>query len=276
MRRGDDGRGGENGVDEGRIAAFAAFAVELAARARRVTLATRSDGAGEDKGTDGAFDPVTEADRGAERAMRALIAERYPDHGVIGEEYGAERGDARFVWSLDPIDGTRAFVCGLPGWTTLIALMAEGQPLLGLVDAPRLDELYLGFSAMARLRRGGEESVLATSGCARLDEARLATTDPFLFAGEEAEAFARLRGAARLTRYGFDGYAYARLAAGSIDLVAESGLRTYDWAALVPLIRAAGGTVGNWRGESDFSDGQILAAATPELFEAAVAALAMT
>lgn len=262
-------------MDENRIGEFAAFAVELAALVRRVTLAAESDGAAEDKNEGGAFDPVTAADRGAERAMRELIAERYPEHGVNGEEFGLTRGEARFVWTLDPIDGTRAFVCGLPGWTTLIALMENGRPTLGLVDAPRLDELYLGFGGAARLRRGGEERAIATSGCARLAEARLSTTDPFLFAGAEAEAFARLRGAARLTRFGFDAYAYARLAAGSIDLVAESGLKTHDWAALLPLIRAAGGIVGNWRGEEDFSEGQILAAATPALFEQAVAALGM-
>jgi myo-inositol-1(or 4)-monophosphatase len=264
-----------NGImDDSDMEAFAAFADRLADHARAVTLgaagtAPRAD----NKAGPGAFDPVTDADRGAEQAMRALIEAHWPDHGIAGEEFGLARGDARFVWSLDPIDGTRAFICGLPGWTTLIALLVDGAPVLGLVDAPRLDERYLGFAAGATLRHAGASIPIRASGCRALAEARLATTDPDLFEGPEAEAFGRLRRAARLTRYGFDAYAYARLAAGRIDLVAESGLKTHDWAALVPLIRAAGGTVGNWRGEAEFSAGQILAAATPELFEAAVETL---
>lgn len=264
----------ERAVDESKIEIFAAFAGELADAARRVTLSAAAGAlAAEDKSSGGAFDPVTAADRDAERAMRAMIEARCPDHGIAGEEHGIVRGGARFVWSLDPIDGTRAFVCGLPGWTTLIALLEDGAPLLGLIDAPRLDERYLGHGAAATLRRAGLAAPLAVSGCGRLAEARLATTDPGLFDGAEADAFARLRRAARLTRYGFDAYAYARLAAGTLDLVAESGLKQHDWAALVPIIRAAGGVVGNWRGEPDFAAGQILAAATPELFEAAVEAL---
>lgn len=264
-------------MDESRIEKFAAFAGRIADAARAVTLPAAEAGASaaEDKNEGGAFDPVTVADREAELAMRALIDANHPDHGVSGEEFEVLRGDARFVWSLDPIDGTRAFICGLPGWTTLVALLDEGRPVLGLVDAPRLDERYVGFGATARLERGGRATPIAVSDCRALATARLATTDPYLFAGVEAEAFARLRGAARLTRYGFDAYAYARLAAGSIDIVAESGLKPHDWAALVPLIRAAGGVVGNWRGEADFAQGQILAAATPALFEAAVRTLAL-
>jgi len=262
-------------MDERAMGEFAAFAGRIADAARTVTMAAAAaPPRAENKAGEGAFDPVTEADRGAEQAMRALIEARWPDHGIAGEEFGVTRGDARLVWSLDPIDGTRAFICGLPGWTTLIALIEDGAPALGLIDAPRLDERYIGVGAAATLRRDGGTGVLATSDCRTLTEARLATTDPYLFEGVEAEAFGRLRGAAGLTRYGFDAYAYARLAAGSVDLVAESGLKPHDWAALVPLIRAAGGVVGNWRGEADFADGQILAAATPELFEAAVGMLA--
>jgi myo-inositol-1(or 4)-monophosphatase len=244
----------------------AAFAAELADAARAAIAAASREA--EDKGG-GAFDPVTEADRAAERAMRALIEARYPDHGIAGEEYGIVRGDARFVWSLDPIDGTRAFICGLPSWTTLIALVADGQATVGLIDAPALNERYVGFGDTARLNG----APLATSGCATLADARFSTTDPYLFAGAEAEGFERLRRGARVTRYGLDAYAYARLAGGSIDLVAESGLKPHDYNALIPVVRAAGGVIGNWRGEADFSDGQVLAAATPELFEEAVGTL---
>jgi histidinol phosphatase-like enzyme (inositol monophosphatase family) len=257
------------------IDVLAAFACELADAARAVTLV----GAGaavlsEDKNVGGAFDPVTEADREAERAIRDLIEARFPEHGIVGEEFGEKKGQGTYSWSLDPIDGTRAFVCGLPSWTTLIALLVDGAPVIGLIDAPALGECFLCHGQSGRLIRIGGSSVLKASACAALSEARLATTDPYLFAGEEAAAFDRLRRAVRLTRYGFDAYAYARLAAGTIDLVAESGLKPHDYNALVPVVRSAGGVIGNWRGEDDFAQGQVLAAATPRLFEAAVAALA--
>jgi myo-inositol-1(or 4)-monophosphatase len=247
------------------LAALAAFAGSLADAARAVTLGA-ADRAAEDKNAGGVYDPVTAADREAERTIRALIEAVHPDHGIAGEEFPEKAGAGRFVWSLDPIDGTRAFICGLPSWTTLIALLDEGVPVVGLIDAPTLDERYLGFAGATGLK---------ASDCRRLAEARLSTTDPYLFAGAEAEGFERLRRAARLTRYGLDAYAYARLAAGSIDLVAESGLKPHDYNALIPVVRAAGGVIGNWRGEADFSEGQVLAAATPELFEAAVKILGM-
>ena len=250
---------------------YSEFARALAGAARRVTLAAASaPQSPDDKNEGGDFDPVTAADREAEQAMRTMIEARYPDHGIAGEEYGAVREGAEYLWSLDPIDGTRSFICGLPSWTTLIALLRNGAPLVGLIDAPMLGELYLGDGDGARLIRSSGETLLATSGCTRLGEARLATTDPFLFEGGEAEGFERLRRASRVARYGHDAYGYARLAAGGVDLVAESGLKPHDYNALIPVVRGAGGVIGNWRGEADFSAGQILAAATPSLFEAAV------
>jgi myo-inositol-1(or 4)-monophosphatase len=196
------------------LADLAAFAVTLADAARVVTLGA-ADLAAEDKNAGGVYDPVTAADCEAERVIRALIEQAFPDHGIAGEEYGVKPGAGRYEWSLDPIDGTRAFICGLPSWTTLIALLDEGAPVIGLIDAPALDERYLGHPGASGLK---------ASQCRSLKEARLSTTDPYLFAGAEAEGFARLRRKARVTRYGLDAYAYARLAAGSIDLVAESGL----------------------------------------------------
>ncbi|HTU12496.1 MAG TPA: inositol monophosphatase family protein [Allosphingosinicella sp.] len=244
---------------------FAAFAETLADAARAVTLGA-ADRAAEDKNEGGVYDPVTAADREAERVIRALIEQAFPDHGIAGEEFGVKEGAGRHVWSLDPIDGTRAFICGLPSWTTLIALLEDGRPVAGLIDVPALDERYLGFAGAAGLK---------ASDCRRLAEARACTTDPYLFAGAEADGFERLRRAARLTRYGYDAYAYARLAVGSIDVVAESGLKPHDYNALIPVVRAAGGVIGNWRGEDDFSAGQVLAAATPDLFEEAVRVLAV-
>jgi myo-inositol-1(or 4)-monophosphatase len=243
---------------------LAAFASSLADAARTVTLA-ESDRKAEPKPGRADYDPVTAADREAERVIRGLIAQALPDHGIAGEELGETAGAGRYVWSIDPIDGTRAFICGLPSWTTLIALLDDGEPVLGLIDVPALDERYLGFAGAPGLR---------ASDCRRLSEARLSTTDPYLFAGAEADGFARLRRAARVTRYGLDAYAYARLAAGSIDLVAESGLQPHDYHALIPVVRAAGGVIGNWRGGEDVSEGQVLAAATRDLFDEAVRALA--
>jgi histidinol phosphatase-like enzyme (inositol monophosphatase family) len=251
-----------------------AFALELADAARAETLSRWRTAEGErDKGGARGYDPVTEADLAAECAIRALIRERHPDHGIAGEEYAPHQGAGRFEWSLDPVDGTRAFVCGLPGWTTLIALLDEGEPVLGLIDTPRLDERYLGWPGGARVDVGADSEPLRTSGCTRLTDARFATTDPYLFDGEERAAFERLRARARLTRYGFDAYAYARLAAGSIDLVVESGLKPHDFNALVPVIRGAGGFVGDWQGGNDLAPGRIVAAATKELFDEAVEAI---
>jgi myo-inositol-1(or 4)-monophosphatase len=250
---------------------LARFALDLAAAARAETLPRWADvDDAANKAGEGDYDPVTQADVEAERAMRAMIEVRYPRHGIVGEEFGTKPPQGPHSWSLDPVDGTRAFVCGLPSWTTLIALLEDGVPILGIVDAPRMHELYLGDGQTTRLITASGERALRSSGCEQLAEARFSTTDPYLFAGAERDVFEQLRAAARLTRYGLDAYAYARLAAGSLDLVVESGLKSWDYQALIPVVRGAGGIVGNWRGGEDFSTGQIVAAATPALFEQAV------
>ncbi len=250
---------------------FAAFARSLALAARRETLpGCRSGLAGVENKLSEGFDPVTDFDRNSERAIRRLIEARFPDHGITGEELPDRPAAGRWSWSLDPIDGTRAYICGLPSWTTLIALLDHGAPVLGLVDVPRLDELYLGHGGDARVFGEGEAArPLATSGCRRLADARLSTTDPYLFSGAEAEGFERLRRSARLTRYGLDAYGYALVAAGSLDIIAESGLKPHDWNALVPLVRSAGGAVSNWSGGADLGAGQIVAAASEALLEEA-------
>jgi myo-inositol-1(or 4)-monophosphatase len=256
-------------MDEDEIAAFVATAMQLAQLARQETLREQV-GEPENKDEGGAFDPVTAADRGAERVMRGWIEAAWPDHGIAGEEYGETAGTGPWSWSLDPIDGTRAYVCGLPSWTTLIALLHEGRPVVGVIDSPRLDELCLGAPSGSVLRSGGTTAQLRTSGCRALAQARFSTTDPYLFSGAEAEGFERVRKEARLTRYGLDAYGYARVAAGTLDLVIESGLKPHDYNALIPVVRGAGGLVGNWRGEDDFNQGRLVAAATPELFQEAV------
>jgi histidinol phosphatase-like enzyme (inositol monophosphatase family) len=251
---------------------FAAFAEELADAARAAALHWAEAGwETENKLGEAGFDPVTQADRAAEAAMRELIEARCPDHGIAGEEFGEKAGAGRYVWSLDPIDGTRAFICGLPSWTVLIALLDEGRPVVGVIDAPKVDERYVGLGSEAVLAGAGRRAAMRTSGCRSLRDARLSTTDEHIV--RDPEAFSRVRREARLTRYGLDGYAYGRLAAGGLDLVIETGLKPHDYNALIPVVRAAGGVIGNWRGEDDFSAGDVVAAATPELFEEAVALL---
>jgi len=252
---------------------FADFALELARAARLETLSRWAEcGPAENKGVN-SFDPVTEADRQAERAIREIITAAFPDHGINGEEWPDKPGSGRFIWSLDPIDGTRSFICRLPTWVTLIALLEENQPVLGLIDAPCLDETYIGSGGEAWMISKGERTRLAASGCTRLADARLSTTDPFECA-PPIELFDRIRKGARVTRYGHDGYAYARLAAGSIDLVVEGGLKPHDYNALIPVITAAGGRIGDWDGGQDFSSGRILAAATHQLYHEVVELLA--
>lgn len=250
------------------------FAIDLAREAARVSLPYFRGAYEEtDKGGPGAFDPVTQADREAEAAIRSLIAARYPDHGVIGEEYGEDRPDADHVWILDPIDGTRAFIAGLPLWTNLIALRIEGQPTVGVIGQPYLDEIFLGGPSGARLLKSGTETPLGVRPCPRLTDALIATTDPDLFTGAELGAWTQVRAAARLARLGCDAYAYAMLAAGRIDLVVESGLKVWDWSALVPVIEAAGGAVTNWRGETPDGSGQILAVGDVAIREQALVTL---
>jgi myo-inositol-1(or 4)-monophosphatase len=150
----------------------------------------------------------------------------------------------------------------------LIALLDEGVPVLGVIDAPVLDETYVGLGSEAWLIGPSERTPLRASGCTHLSEARLSTTDPFLF--DDPASFERVRRAARVTRYGHDAYGYARVAGGSIDLVIESGLKSHDYNALIPVVTGAGGHIGDWHGGTDFTAGQVIAAATRELYEAAV------
>jgi histidinol phosphatase-like enzyme (inositol monophosphatase family) len=252
---------------------FESFAVELAAEAAKVTVPFfRGDYAEENKAGPGAFDPVTQADKEAEAAIRRLIGERYPDHGVIGEEYGEDRPDADHVWILDPIDGTRAFIAGLPLWTTLIALRAVGRPRVGVISQPYLGELFLGGPSGAVLMSRGRTRPIHVRSCERLTDAVISTTDPELFTAPELGAWTQMRAAARLARYGCDAYAYAMVAMGRIDLVAETGLKVWDWSALIPVVEAAGGEVTDWRGGPVSGDGRIIAVGDPRVREQALVA----
>jgi histidinol phosphatase-like enzyme (inositol monophosphatase family) len=211
------------------------------------------------------FDPVTEADQAAERAMLALIERDFPDHGVLGEEYGERESCSLYQWILDPIDGTRAFISGLPTWGVLIGLYYEGQPLIGVMDQPYLDERYRGWNEGANATARGETRLLKTRSCTGLGDALLSTTDPYLFRGQEAECFARVLNEARLIRYGYDCYAYSMVAAGHLDGVIESGLKAFDIAALIPILTGAGGGVCAWDGGDASQGGRVLAYGDPRV-----------
>jgi histidinol phosphatase-like enzyme (inositol monophosphatase family) len=252
------------------------FLIELnRASATAILPLFRADHGLENKAGHGAFDPVTQADRGAEAAIRSLITRRFPEHGVIGEEYGEDRPEAEFVWVIDPIDGTRAFVAGLPVWTTLIGLRLAGRPVLGSIGQPYLGELYIGHSGGARLMTRGTSRPLRVRTGVGLDRAIIATTDPEdCFDAVEKLAWRQIRAAVRLARMGCDAYAYAQVAAGTIDLVVESGLKCWDIDAAVPVIAGAGGLVTDWRGDPVGNHGgQVAIAGDPDLLEAALVAL---
>ena len=209
--------------------------------------------------SDGRFDPVTEADRAAERAMLALIERAFPEHGVLGEEYGERPSKGGYQWILDPIDGTRAFISGLPTWGVLIGLYYEGQPLIGVMDQPFTQERYRGWMDGANATTRAGTHPLKTRACASLSEATFSTTSPDLFEGEEAAAWESIRNNAKLVRYGCDCYAYAMVAAGHIDGVLESRLKAFDIAALIPIITGAGGGVCAWDGSDASQGGRVLA-----------------
>ena len=247
-----------------------AFFRKLSSQARAAIAAEIARGLVADNKAAEGFDPVTAADRAAELALRALIEAEFPDHGIWGEEYGLVRDDAAIRWSLDPVDGTRALICGLPSWAILVGLIADGRHVAGMIDLPALDEMLIGHGG--ETRRNG--AVVRASGCAAIGEARLATTDANLFDPREAAAFERVRLAARVTRFGLDALAYARVATGDIDLVIESGLKCHDYDALVAVVRGAGGVIGNWMGGADLRGGDIVAAASRTLYDEAVTLLA--
>lgn len=220
------------------------------------------------------FDPVTEADRAAERAMRAILASRRPQDGILGEEFGPVAGSSGLTWVLDPVDGTRAFLSGTPTWGVLIGLRDQHGVRLGVIDQPYTAERFVGGLGMARLDGPRGAMPLQTLSPRPLSEAVLFTTFPEVGTEAEARAFHRLAGRVRLTRYGLDCYAYALLALGQIDLVVEAGLQPYDIVAPIGVIEAAGGIVTDWTGGPALDGGRVLAAANREIHAAALDILA--
>ena len=209
--------------------------------------------------------PVTEADRAVEQAIRATLADLHPDHGVIGEEFASLRPDAEWVWVIDPIDGTGAFISGQPTFGTLIALLHNGEPALGIIDQPIAGERWLGNGTETRFN----DQVVHTSACEAVKEASLFATTPHQFHGSDASGFAVLQARARMTRFGIDCYAYGLLALGFVDAVVEASLSPYDYLALVPVVEGAGGRITDWGGNALnlVSDGRVVAAGSAPLQE---------
>jgi histidinol phosphatase-like enzyme (inositol monophosphatase family) len=241
-------------------------AIRLAERAREVVLRHFRTDFTIDRKADRS--PVTVADREAESALRAMISEAFPGHGIVGEEFGDERPGAEYVWVLDPIDGTKRFATGHPQFGTLIALLRGGCPILGVIDMPGLDECWLGATGWPTVVQGsrGEREVRARP-CAALSEASLYANAPDTFAGGDLAALDSLRGRVAMTLYDGDCYAYGLIASGFADLVLETDMAPHDYLALVPVVTGAGGCITDWRGDplGLQSSGRVLAAGDPGL-----------
>jgi inositol-phosphate phosphatase / L-galactose 1-phosphate phosphatase / histidinol-phosphatase len=248
-----------------------ALALELAALARPIVLRHFRSALAVEAKPD--LSPVTVADREAEAAMRAAIGRAFPEHGIIGEEYGRERPDAEFVWVLDPIDGTKSFVTGKPLFGTLIALTWQGRPVVGVIDMPALGECWWGADDRGTQMNG---TPVQRRACGDLAQAMLYATTPQMFRGSDEAAFGRLAARVRHALYGADCYAYALVAGGWSDLVVEASLQPYDFCALVPVVEGAGGTMADWRGRplTTTSDGHVVACGDPALLEPVLACLA--
>ncbi|MGA8549953.1 MAG: histidinol-phosphatase [Stellaceae bacterium] len=248
-----------------------AFAAELAdAAGRAIRPYFRQPLSVDDKPD---LSPVTAADRAAELAMRDLIERHFPEHGIVGEEFGRVREDAEFVWVLDPIDGTKSFISGVPLFGTLIALTGNGRPLLGIIDQPISGERWVGAAGRPTTLNG---AAIRCRPCAGLSAATLFATTPEMFLGSDAAAFARISGAVKLTRFGADCYAYGLVAAGFVDLVIEASLKPHDFCAMLPIVEGAGGVATDWRGArlGLASDGRVVVAGDHRAHAAALALLA--
>ncbi len=240
---------------------FAAFVDELASVAGETIRPFFRTALGvENKSLSGGFDPVTAADRAAETVMRALIKRTFPEHGILGEEFASDRPDAEYVWVLDPIDGTKSFICGMPAWGTLIALTRRGEPIYGMMYQPFTREYFTGDGSAASYRGPAGARELRVRPRAGREEAVRLPPRPLLMREPDLQIFQRVEQAVRLSRYGGDCYAYCMLAAGHVDLVIETELKPYDVLPLIPIIEGAGGIVTTWDNERPNQGGRVIAA----------------
>ena len=251
------------------ITELTAFALQLAQASGEAILPHFRQKLSVDNKLGNGWDPVTEGDRAAERTIRATIEKHYPTHGIIGEEYGIKKGSSAYTWVLDPIDGTRAFVVGMPSWGTLIGLYKDGQPFFGLMNQPFVGDLFYGSAQGSYLRHGGVTQQLKCAGPKPLAQALSGTTSPDLY--DPKSGFDNLRQKVKMMRYGFDCYSFALLASGGLDIAMDPNLQIYDIAALIPIIRGAGAVVGTWDGTNEHQGGNILAASCQSLFDEAKA-----
>lgn len=232
----------------------------------------------ENKSQTAAFDPVTAADKAAEQVIRESVAQDWPAHAVLGEEFGLQPGtgdgEAEFCWIVDPIDGTRSFITGMPIWGTLIGLNRRGTPILGIMNQPFTGERFWNTDDSAFYRGPDGEHALTTRRCASLSEATLLCTGPEFFEdSRDLQSFENLSAEVRMRRYGGDCYAYCMLAAGHADLVVEAGLHAYDIAALIPIVERAGGRLTSWEGGPAAQGGRVVASGDPALHDAAMEVL---
>lgn len=251
------------------LAAFARFAHTLAdASGAAILPHFRNLDAVEDKGAAKGqiYDPVTIADQNAETAIRALLAQHYPEHGILGEEHGHQPGSSPVHWVLDPIDGTRAFITGGPQWGTLIALNDGEKPVLGVLDQPYLRERWVGYAGRCEYTAGGETKRLRTRPCAKVKDAVISSTHPWsYFSAAEKASFMKVDAACRMTRFGGDCYAYGLVAMGLMDAVVEASLKSWDIQALIPIIEGAGGVITTWSGGDPQDGGQVVASGDERL-----------
>jgi myo-inositol-1(or 4)-monophosphatase len=246
----------------------------LADAARPVTLAyfRALDLSAEDKGGS-VFDPVTIADRAAEKAMRAILTKERPQDAILGEEFGHQEGSSGLTWVLDPIDGTRGYISGTPTWGVLISVADENGPLFGIIDQPYIGERFVGGFGMAEMTGPQGKTSLLCRAPRKLADATVLTTFPEVGSEFEGRSFHAVAGKAKLTRYGMDCYGYALLAAGQVDLVIEAGLNAYDIQAPIAVVQAAGGIVTDWNGQPAHEGGRAIAAANPQIHAEALAIL---
>ncbi|MBN8980435.1 MAG: histidinol-phosphatase [Rhizobiales bacterium] len=254
---------------------FTAFIARLATASGETILPFfRTSLSVENKKSGRDLDPVTEADRAAEAVMRRMIKESFPQHGIVGEEFGSEREDAEYVWVLDPIDGTKSFISGMPIWGTLIALMHNGVPAYGMMSQPYIGERFTGDNGAANYAGPSGKRKLSVRKCASLNDAVLFTTSPRLMNEKDRAQFSKVENEVKLSRYGGDCYAYCMLAAGHLDLIIETELKPYDVAALIPIVSGAGGIMTTWDGKPAQSGGRIVAAGDKRVHDAALKLLA--
>jgi myo-inositol-1(or 4)-monophosphatase len=248
-----------------------AFALELAEASAKIILPQFRKNIAIDNKLDAGWDPVTEADRSAERVIREMIEKHFPSHGIIGEEFGNRPGTSTYSWVLDPIDGTRSFVIGMPTWATLIGLYRDGQPLLGVMNQPYVGEMFYGNPDGAWTKHNGQTRAIRVRPPVPLAKAALGTTSPYLY-GENSN-FENLRKSVTAHRFGGDAYFFALLAAGHLDIAMDPKLQIYDIAALIPIIKGAGGVVGSWTDNDPTQGGNVLCATTHALLNEARAVI---